>query len=215
MYSRSKWQTLIAPAASALYPPDFTAMLPDLFAQTNFIQLKIEDSLLRSWLKLPRAFRHTDLYLFRKDTKDSDAVCSLWTHAPPKEKPWGVDLPSPDCVCSCATWQREQPIWKHKFTRSSLVAGEVYCFFATSCCAYELHLGVFTGSRKLLPRHGTQLLKSEIDSEGNKVFNHSTMTAMQLRVRLLVQHPMLHRLIAIMVAVNNTRVPSAARQCMD
>jgi hypothetical protein len=38
-------------------------MLPDLLACTNFVQFRLEESLLRCWLKLPRARDHTDLYV--------------------------------------------------------------------------------------------------------------------------------------------------------
>jgi hypothetical protein len=149
--------------------------------QAEFLQYGIEDALQRSWLKLPRALEHTDLYFFRKETPGSAAVGTLWTHTPHVFRPWGVDVPVASCVCSCAA-RGLKSFWYPPNTKASKVQGEVYYAFRTSCCKFELHLAIFTGSLRVLKHHGTEIVKSRMDEEGNKEFNYSTMTCIKLKV---------------------------------
>src|SRR5689334_10462911 len=119
---RSKWQFLVAPAAPSLYPPEFTAMLPDLLTQVTFMQFNLQEALLRSWLKLPRTRDHTNLYIFSKDG-DGSTRCSLWIYAPNQVRPWGVELPATCCICSCALLYSKPSNWVLKYHHSKRIGG--------------------------------------------------------------------------------------------
>jgi hypothetical protein len=162
-------------------------MLPDLLACTNFVQFRLEESLLRCWLKLPRARDHTDLYVFQRESKTAPAGCSLWTHAPDRSRPWGIELPVVSCVCLCSVIKGSPSFWIMKYHRTTLVQGETYYFFATSCCAFELHIAIYVATLRVRACHGTQVVFAKMDSDGNKVFDYDTMVMMRLQVCLMTQ----------------------------
>lgn len=145
------------------------------------MQFHVKSALLRSWLKQPRAHEHTNIYVFLKENSGG-VTCESWIHAPEHQKPWGIELPTIDCICSCTPSSGGLSFWRKKYHRPTKVAGEVYYFFATSCCKYELHLAVFVESQTLLRRHGTEVFVMPINADGEQGFDYYTMVDMQFRV---------------------------------
>ncbi|KAG8706921.1 hypothetical protein FRC08_000791 [Ceratobasidium sp. 394] len=184
-FSGTKWDALIAPSAPAVFSPDFVSMLPNLVAQTQFIQFELEPALLRCWLKTPRVRDHTDLYVLTRKSREEAVKASVWIHAPTWRRPWGIELPALLCVCSCAAVSGKSSGWVKRYGRTATEFGEVYLFFSTSCCRHELHLAIYTGTLKLLDRHGTNVVFAPLDDNGRREFNYAEMCTIKRCVRTL------------------------------
>lgn len=157
-------------------------MLTDFVAQSAYIQFDLRSALMRSWLKQPRARDHTNLYLFTKGA-DGHVQGSLLTAAPFRKKPWGISLPAQGSMCSCSSLRGLPSPWRFKHRTYQPVAGEVYFFYVTECCKYELHLAIFVGPLTLRTCHGTEVVIEPINSQGESEFDYGAMVAIKHMVR--------------------------------
>ncbi|KAF8597799.1 hypothetical protein BDV93DRAFT_561937 [Ceratobasidium sp. AG-I] len=174
--SPSPWNHLFAAATAALHTPYFTAFFPDFIAQVCYNRFPAEEALLRAWLKFNTARLHTDVFVFSNAATSPRSPCVLYASAPGATRPFGVDIPVVDCVCSCVQTARQKR-WMSRYESSPhKTTKEVLLFFVTSCCKYEMHLAVSLSNITPLEKHGSRIVRIPVDENGRKLFDRSTMT---------------------------------------
>lgn len=114
--------------------------------------------------------------------------CRLYVAAPVTTRPYGVDIPVVDCICRCVQSHKTKR-WLLKYeshhkppAKLSKPAKEVFLFYVTSCCKFEMSLAIFKGGIEVLEKHGSRVVRIEVDRNGRKLFNRLDMTCFKFSV---------------------------------
>lgn len=59
---------------------------------------------------------------------------------------------------------------------------EVFLFYVTSCCKYEMQLAIFVRHLNSLDKHGSRVVQIMVGSDGQILFNRLTMTCFRFSV---------------------------------
>ncbi|KAG9093505.1 hypothetical protein FS749_014267 [Ceratobasidium sp. UAMH 11750] len=173
------WHSLVMPTIPALSQQLFLPVIPELFAQLYYFGSPFRSSLLRTWVKSPDARAHTGLIVMQRASFSESLSVNRFEHAPSTSRPIGVDLPMIPSLCGC--WNRDN-LWDCRHI--SFKFGEQFYFLRTSCCAFELHIAIYKGPRKLLDAYGTTIMEEPWNKETKSfLWDISRMVLMQFSVR--------------------------------
>ncbi|KAG8716465.1 hypothetical protein FRC08_009472 [Ceratobasidium sp. 394] len=176
------WHSIVFPSVPAIMPWQYASIFPELFTHLYYFGAPLKSSLLRTWAKSREARRHTGFILMdRVDCGTGLLEVSRFEHAPHTSRPYGFDLPMLPSLCGC--WHKSSPDSSPHWSpyHVSQKFREVFSFFVSTCCSFELHIAIYTGCRTVRDAHGTKIVEELWDTAAERFhFDSLTMVAIKM-----------------------------------
>ncbi|QRW17493.1 hypothetical protein RhiXN_02415 [Rhizoctonia solani] len=158
--TRCGWDSLVLPTASLVLPEEFAVMFPELFVQIFYNGITLKSALLWVWATSKRSRTHSNILLM--DNLRVDPTVKKLCYGSLSGRPFGVDLPLPWSLCTCAR-SNASVSWVPKLRKAIFSHNEYLMRYRTTCKHTHLDLAVFTGEAEIRTPAGVQVVIEKFD----------------------------------------------------